>query len=204
MTMIALLFEVRPYPERVDEYLDLAARLRPALDAMGGCLFIDRFRSRQRPDTLLSFQLWRDEASMAKWRVDAQHHKVQTQGRARIFADYRLRVAQVIREDSTATTWQPQRLSAYNDPTTRAPRHVAIIESRAGTLDGWSGAAESFESIYRPGEFAHVFEPAQPRDAAFERFAGAARLHVCEIERDYGMHERTEAPQFYPPLEKSS
>lgn len=201
--MLALFFEVTPKPGQREEYLALAAHLRPALDALGGCLFIDRFRSLQRPDTLLSFQIWRDEASLVKWRVDPQHHKVQTLGRTRIFSDYRLRVAQVIREVTASTSWQPQRLNAYNDPALRAPRYVALVESRAAAFDGWN-PAESFESLYRPGEFAHVFEPGLPADVAFDRCLGAQRLRLCEVERDYGQYDRAEAPQFYAPLEKPS
>ena len=200
--MIALLFEVTPKPGALDEYLAIAARLRPALDALGGCLFLDRFRSLARADTLLSLQIWRDEAALTRWRVDAQHHKAQTLGRTRIFADYRLRIAQVVREEARGEpAWRPQRLGAYNDPAARAPRFVAIAASQSAAL---VGAAESFESIYRPGEFAHVFDVAAPDELALAQLAHAQRLRVCEIERDYGMRERAEAPQFYPPTEKRS
>ncbi len=200
--MIALFFEVTPRPGAQDEYLEIAARLRPALDAVGGCLFIDRFRSLRRPGTLLSFQVWRDEASLVRWRVHAEHHRAQTLGRTRIFADYRLRIAQVIREESAeGALWQPQRLGCYNDPATRAPRYVAIVESRSAGLSH-GAATESFASIYRPGEFAHVFDLMSPDDATLAALGQAQRLRVCEIERDYGMFDRGEAPQFYPPLEK--
>ncbi len=203
--MIALFFEVTPKPGAQDEYLEVAARLRPALDAMGGCLFIDRFRNLRRPDSLLSFQIWRDEAALVRWRVDGQHHKAQTLGRTRIFADYRLRIAQVIRDEAAGQApWQPQRLNAYNDPSMRAPRFVAVIESRMASLAAPTTSAESFESIYRPGEFAHLFDVASPRDVTLARFAGAQRLRVGEIERDYSMFERGEAPQFYPPMERPS
>lgn len=52
--MLLLPFEFTPREGYVDDYLTIAARLRPALDAMGGCLFIDRFRSLARPRALLS------------------------------------------------------------------------------------------------------------------------------------------------------
>jgi hypothetical protein len=39
---------------RVNTYMDLAASLKPALTAMGGCLFIDRFKSLTRENLLLS------------------------------------------------------------------------------------------------------------------------------------------------------
>jgi quinol monooxygenase YgiN len=47
------------------QYLDLAAALKPDLEAMSGCLFIDRFRSLTRENLLLSYQIWQDEAALA-------------------------------------------------------------------------------------------------------------------------------------------
>ncbi len=200
--MIALLFEVTPRSGALDEYLEIAARLRPVLDALGGCLFLDRFRSLARAGTILSFQIWRDEAALTRWRVDPQHHKAQTLGRTRVFADYRIRIAQVVREEARdAPTWRPERLGAYNDPAARAPRFVAIAESQTNAL---TGAAESFESIYRPGEYAHLFDVGVSDTLTLAQLADARRLRMCEIERDYGMYERAEAPQFYTPMERVS
>ena len=81
--MIALFFEVQIREGQIDRYLDLAAALKPSLDAMGGCLFIDRFKSLSRKNLLLSYQTWRDEGSMIAWRVDPKHHTVQETGRGR-------------------------------------------------------------------------------------------------------------------------
>ena len=43
--MLALFFEVKPRPEHEATYFELAAKLKPALDASGGLLFLDRSRS---------------------------------------------------------------------------------------------------------------------------------------------------------------
>ena len=96
--MLLLLFEVTPREGHVDEYLAIAAKLRPELDAMGGCLFIDRYRSRAR--------------------------------------------------------------------------HVL------------------------------AFDAVQPVPT-LAALPGAKRLRVGEIERDYGMHDRAEAPQYYAPVSHS-
>src|SRR3954447_26757096 len=97
--MIGLFFEVQTRPGHRNQYLDLAASLKPDLEAMGGCRFIDRFRSLTRENLLLSYQIWQDEAALTAWRAHAHHHDVQTIGRARVFSDYRIRVAQVIHEE---------------------------------------------------------------------------------------------------------
>jgi len=198
---LALLFEVKPKPEAFDEYLAIAARLRPALDELGGCLFIDRFRCVREPARILSYQIWRDEAALVKWRVHAEHHKAQTLGRTRIFDDYRLRIAQVLHQQSVDGDWQPDRLNAYNDPTVRPPRYLAIAESRralAQTLGDTS--SESYESLYRSGEYATVMDIDQPSSAPrLTDLPGAFRVRFCETERDYGMFDRAESPQYYPP-----
>src|SRR5437660_12619850 len=110
--MIGLFFEVETRPGRRDQYLDLAASLKPELEAMGGCLFIDRFRSLTRSNLLLSYQIWQDEGSMIAWRVDPKHHTVQEAGREKIFDDYRIRISQVLHEERPAKApWRPERLS---------------------------------------------------------------------------------------------
>lgn len=198
--MLLLLFEVTPRDGHVEEYLEIAARLRPELDALGGCLFIDRYRSLARPRTLLSCQVWRDEAALTRWRVHHEHHRAQALGRARVFEDYRLRVGAVLRSESTGEpAWQASHGSRWHDPAATPPRYFGVAESPAPALAG-VGAAESFESIYRPGEFAHVFDcgTAEPRPV-LAQLPGARRLRIAELERDYGMHDRSEAPQYFAP-----
>jgi heme-degrading monooxygenase HmoA len=124
--MLALLFEVTPKRDGYQRYLDIAAALRPALDKHDGFLFIDRYRSLSKPETILSHSLWRDEASLAAWRTFESHHHAQVAGREHVFADYRLRIAYVVLErTSNASDWQPSRPSSYNDPVARWPvRHA--------------------------------------------------------------------------------
>src|SRR6267154_6044669 len=133
--MISQFFEVHIKEGHADRYLDLAASLKPSPGAMGGCLFIDRFKSLTRKNLLLSYQIWQDEGSMIAWRVDAKHHTVQETGRQKVFADYRIRIAQVIHEERPEkTAWRPERLSPYNDPQRRPPTFVLASESRNRAL----------------------------------------------------------------------
>ena len=67
--MMSLFFEVEVKPGRLEQYLTLAAALKPALDQMGGCLFLDRFRSLWRDNLMLSYQIWQDEGTMTAWRA---------------------------------------------------------------------------------------------------------------------------------------
>jgi heme-degrading monooxygenase HmoA len=96
--MIAVIFEVSPHPEQRQAYLDWAAELRPQLEAMEGFLSIERFQSLTDQGKLLSLSFWRDEACLAKWRQLEAHRAAQAAGRKTIFRDYRLRIAQVVRD----------------------------------------------------------------------------------------------------------
>lgn len=96
--MIAVIFEFTPGPERRQEYLDLAARLRPQLEAIDGFLSIERFTSMTTEGKLLSLSFWRDEDSVKRWRQLEEHRLAQARGRDGIFLDYRLQVAEIVRD----------------------------------------------------------------------------------------------------------
>ena len=96
--MIAVIFEVTPHPDKMQQYLDAAAGLKPLLAGIDGFISIERFQSLSDPEKLVSLSFWRDEESVARWRQVEAHRGVQAAGRATIFADYRLRVASVIRD----------------------------------------------------------------------------------------------------------
>lgn len=96
--MIAVLFEVWPAEGATQHYLDLAAALRSELAGVDGFISIERFRSLSEQDKLLSLSFFRDEEAVAAWRTSARHRATQTKGRAGVFADYRLRVAHVVRD----------------------------------------------------------------------------------------------------------
>jgi len=96
--MIAVIFEVWTKPEHKQEYLDLAAELRPILETTDGFISIERFESLTEKGKILSLSFFRDEAAVAAWRNVPQHRKSQSKGRAKIFENYRLRIAGVIRD----------------------------------------------------------------------------------------------------------
>jgi heme-degrading monooxygenase HmoA len=96
--MIAVIFEVLPHPERREAYLEAAARLRPLLETIDGFVSVERFESLTTPGKILSLSVWRDEAAVQAWRNLEAHRRTQAAGREILFADYRLRVAHVIRD----------------------------------------------------------------------------------------------------------
>lgn len=96
--MIAVIFEVRPHPHATQTYLDMAAALRPRLEASDGFISVERFRSLTDPDKLLSLSFWRDEEAVTQWRRLEAHRDAQAAGRDKVFEDYRLRIAAVLRD----------------------------------------------------------------------------------------------------------
>jgi heme-degrading monooxygenase HmoA len=96
--MIAVIFEVEPEPARRQEYLDTAAALRAELDTIDGFLSVERFESLTRPGRILSLSFWRDEEAVRRWRNQSAHREAQMRGRQGVFRDYRLRVADVVRD----------------------------------------------------------------------------------------------------------
>ena len=96
--MIAVLFEVVPKPGLRQAYLDIAQQLRPLLDGIDGFVSIERFQSLSQPDKILSLSFFRDESAVAEWRRLDAHRTAQAAGRGHVFADYRLRVAAVLRD----------------------------------------------------------------------------------------------------------
>jgi heme-degrading monooxygenase HmoA len=96
--MLAVIFEVSPAPGRKEEYLDLAAQLRPELEKIDGFISVERFASLTNENKILSLSFWRDEEAVRRWRNLAGHREAQTRGRSGVFADYRLRIASVVRD----------------------------------------------------------------------------------------------------------
>jgi heme-degrading monooxygenase HmoA len=96
--MIAVIFEVWPAEGERQHYLDLAAALRADLEAVEGFISVERFQSLTDPGKLLSLSFWRDEDAVRAWRNRPPHRATQAKGRAGVFADYRLRIAGVLRD----------------------------------------------------------------------------------------------------------
>ena len=96
--MYAVIFEVQPKPGREKDYLATAHELRAELEKIDGFISVERFASLYHEGKLLSLSFWRDEAAVARWRSHVAHRAAQRRGREEIFADYRIRVASVVRD----------------------------------------------------------------------------------------------------------
>ncbi len=98
--MIAVIFEVEPHAEHKQQYLDIAASLRPQLEQIDGFISIERFQSLTDKNKILSLSFFRDEQAIKDWRTRQSHREAQSKGRENIFKDYRIRIASVMRDYS--------------------------------------------------------------------------------------------------------
>ena len=197
------MFEVKPKDGHEQHYFDRAAALRPRLEMNEGILFIDRYRSLNHAGIVLSHSHWRDEASMTKWRVDEAHHKTQSAGRTIHFEDYRIRISHVLRYQvggEPAMTWTSD--GAYKNAGSKTSRYLAIIGTEKRP---WDETGESFQSVNFEDHFLTIAEPDSEQDgrdliANVEGSRHVTNTLLSVVSRDYGMYDRDEAPQYFPPV----
>jgi heme-degrading monooxygenase HmoA len=96
--MYAVIFEVQPKPGRQQDYLDIAAALKPELEKIDGFVSVERFQSLTTEGKLLSLSFWRDADAVQRWREHDRHRRAQMKGRDDVFADYRISVVEVARQ----------------------------------------------------------------------------------------------------------
>jgi heme-degrading monooxygenase HmoA len=194
--MFAVIFEVNPRPEAWDEYLGHAAMLRPELVAIDGFIANERYASLTRPGWLVSLSIWRDEKALVRWRTHALHHEIQGKGRSTVFADYHLRVGEIV-SDTKAT--EPLAQSRVVNTGADAGEAVTLTE-RALDPGPVTPAPDrdAFDSITRPGNGLYI--RSWPDLGSAEIGLGAVPGHhrVVRVIRDYGMFARAEAPQYFP------
>ncbi len=219
--MFSVIFEVKPNRDRVDDYFDTAKMLRPELEQVNGFIDNIRYKSLTRDGWILSLSGWRDEKSVVRWRSTMMHHEAQTKGRDVIFADYHLRVGEVIQDTDVPAGYalQEQRLdeteagegttvtliTAKRPAQFRETSNPADCSEFLGLNPYASGMLswDVFEAVLTPGDLILLISWADRAAAeAFEKntpdpVPAEGRLRHVRIVRDYGMFDRREAPQYF-------
>jgi heme-degrading monooxygenase HmoA len=216
--MFAVIFEVRPRPERRDTYFGQGRMLRPELEQMDGFIDNVRYASLTRPEWILSLSGWRDEKALVRWRTHARHQEAQSLGRSQILLDYHLRVGEVTR-DTRIPAGQALREQRLDETVAGAGTTVTLIDARRPG-DGADAEASArrlglepeapgllswdvFEAVLTPGELllllswkdegaAETYESDRASPDGNDR-----RLRRVRVVRDYGMFDRREAPQYF-------
>ena len=218
--MFAVIFEVQPKKERWDDYLNLAKTLKPELEKIDGFIDNERFGSKRTEGRILSLSTWRDEKAVIRWRTLGIHHEIQAKGRNEIFEDYHLRVGEIT-ADTHIPEGQKLQEQRFDETGTGSSKCATISEVAAqnkkpASFDlpadlnlpavGTAGVInqEVFESIYNPGKMLLLTSwiDATAASAWHPKIAAGLELRNRQVRiiRDYGMQDRREAPQFYPPV----
>lgn len=213
--MFAVIFEVQPRLGRWDEYLGLAGSLRPELEQIDGFIANERFKSRRREGRVLSLSIWRDEKAVIRWRTVAGHHAAQARGRAEILEDYHLRVGEIVADSELPPGASPPQ-QRFDETEIGAAKLVTLTElpvSEPATADltALLGLpAAPIEGLVDDETFAGLNDPNRLLLLASWKGAAAGlrepqqrlpglRHRAVRVIRDYGMRDRREAPQYYPP-----
>jgi heme-degrading monooxygenase HmoA len=218
--MFSVIFEVHPRTGQWDNYLGIAAMLRPELEKVDG--FVDnlRYRSLTRHGWILSLSSWRDEKSVVRWRTQPRHHGAQEMGRNEVFLDYHLRVGQITKDANIPEGFElrEQRLDEtetgeattvilingkldsdrLNDTNAEEVARNLGLRAKPEGLVNW----DVFDAVLTPGDVillsswrtqlqAEIFENSIPPRTG-------TRLRQVRIIRDYRMSDRREAPQYFP------
>jgi len=96
--MIVVVFEFRPKPSKVDRYFELSTALTPLVKDFDGFISIERAASVTNEGKFISVSFWRDEESVNRWHAVQQHRMAQALGKSEIFDEYRITVANTIRQ----------------------------------------------------------------------------------------------------------
>jgi heme-degrading monooxygenase HmoA len=202
--MFAVVFEVKPRHGLRDEYLRNAGLLRPELVAIEGFMANERYSSLGRPGWLVSLSIWRDEKAVIRWRTHALHHEIQGKGRDSVFADYHLRVGEIVADTQPDpdTVLAQQRFDSTEAGAAKAlsltERPIERTDSVSRTPPGLV-ECDSFDSITRPGNGLYVNSWRDLAAAEAGILSLPGRHRVMRVIRDYGMFARAEAPQYFPP-----
>ncbi|MGH7031168.1 MAG: antibiotic biosynthesis monooxygenase family protein [Stellaceae bacterium] len=217
--MFAVIFEVQPRPERWNDYLGIAQRLRPELEQIDGFIDNERFASQSRQGWILSLSTWRDEKAVIRWRTLAPHHFAQAKGRTEIMEDYHLRVGELIADSEVPLGQQLARQRL--DETEIGVAKAITISERAPTDATASPGSDMAADLALPRRgtagvveyevFGSITEPGKQLLLVSWRNAAAAaqwpprsssgsglRHRSVRVIRDYGLRDRREAPQYYP------
>jgi heme-degrading monooxygenase HmoA len=222
----AVVFEVQTTAETHESYLETARKLRPMLDSIPGFLSIERSLSLLKEHCLLSLSYWADEAALVQWRSTGEHHAAQQAGRDGIFADYRLRVGPVLFENLQSGDIPAEPASRYNRPPFHSRRYMSLVRidgiSDAKSFEDWLNSLSNgdtipelhgYRSLSNAGRYYLSLSSADWHDALRQsnqlletwtrHGASAPCLQIMEVERDYGMEVREQAPQFFRAPERS-
>ncbi len=155
-----------------------------------GLVWLNRYRTLSEDCTLLSFQLWKNENSIANWRNNKMHRLAQKAGIKNHFKDYRTRVGQRV------CFWaQGETIELNTGSPAKSDSLLLCVQSETLIPHASFAKLGSFESAYcdllAPNHFVTLV---RPNDLIFAKTLAsstitemACKIDVFLISRDYSM-----------------
>ncbi len=98
--MVVVVFRSRLSAEAGADYSDMAAEMLAPAKQMPGFVEFKSFKSDDGERVSLVY--WQDQETMAAWRSHPRHRIAQANGRSKWYSEYRVEIAEVVRESKFA------------------------------------------------------------------------------------------------------
>jgi heme-degrading monooxygenase HmoA len=167
----------------------------------------------------MSLSLWRNEKAAVRWRTHAAHYRLQEEARTGLLSDYRIRAGHIIKDSELEVLMETPDPFPEDEPGAL----TIITAKRPNQWTETSNAADCAEFLslnpYAAGMQAwDVLEDIEVADnllllmtwdttdaaTEYERYVDlreGVQLRRLRVERDYGMFERDQAPQYFPEIQ---
>ena len=185
----AVFFDVLPKKGFVDAYFGMAAGLKSMVEKVPGFISVERFENLEQAGWYLSFSQWQDEKALSSWRCHHDHHEAQVCGRNLVLEDYRLRVASEQNNQSDKSCI----LSLVGDF-----EEVEIAAEKARAEFGLE--ARLFKGVINPARGISLLDCDFDHGSKAKKILATkhlTKIGIFEIQRDYGMFDRTQAPSVF-------
>jgi heme-degrading monooxygenase HmoA len=188
----AVFFDVLPKNGFADAYFGMAGGLKPIVEKIPGFISVERFENLEQADWYLSYSQWADEHALSAWRCQGDHHQAQVCGRNLVLEDYRLRVGANLAE-KTPDPLKPCIAALVGE-------FVRVGEAINSMHNVFDEPARIFRGVINKARGIALFDFNFVDIAKVQAFMKDRNIVDCElyeVERDYGMFNRAQAPSVF-------
>ena len=141
--LIGLFFEVTPHQGHLKHYFSYVEKLQPELAKHSGLVLLNRYQTLSDDCSILSYQLWKNEKSIEKWRNNKMHRLAQEIGIKVHFKDYRIRAGERV------SFWPQGETSRLdNGLTAKSSSLLLCVQSEAPISQDLFAKLGFFERVY--------------------------------------------------------
>jgi heme-degrading monooxygenase HmoA len=187
----AVFFDVLPRQGFAEAYFGMAGGLKPIVENSPGFMSVERFENLEKPGWYLSFSQWADEAALSAWRCQQDHHQAQVCGRKLVLEDYRLRVGSSISRLKDGAFSSKVLVAAI------VGGYDSVLSDAKALTANFGKAPRMFKGVIDKKRGIALVDLSFTDALAMDISSNAnemAATKLFQIERDYGMFDRAQAP----------